>query len=81
MPRGMVDAHRLEAQGLVVTHSTNNVMNPFTPFGDASLIRMANLGANIAGAGTPAELERVFAMVGDNAARLIGAADYCPRPR
>ena len=27
--------------------ATNNVLNPFTPFGDASLLRMANLYANV----------------------------------
>jgi hypothetical protein len=27
--------------------SSNNILNPFTPFGDGSLIRMANLHANI----------------------------------
>ena len=26
---------------------TNNVLNPFTPYGDCSLIRIANLYANI----------------------------------
>lgn len=75
-PRGMLDAHRLEGEGLLVTLSTNNVQNPFTPFGDTSLMRMANLYANIAQAGTPAELDRVFAMVTENAAKLIGAQDY-----
>ena len=27
--------------------STNNILNPFTPFGDCSLIRIANLHANV----------------------------------
>ncbi|MCR8546897.1 amidohydrolase family protein [Salipiger sp. P9] len=79
-PRGMVAAHRLECEGLLVTLSTNNVMNPFTPFGDVSLMRMANLYANIAQAGTPEALRRVFAMVTDNAARLLGDGAYGLRP-
>ena len=33
--------------GVNCSISTNNVLNPFTPFGDCSLIRMANLHANI----------------------------------
>ncbi len=27
--------------------ATNNVLNPFTPYGDGSLVRMANLYANV----------------------------------
>jgi cytosine/creatinine deaminase len=62
--------------GVLTTVSTNNVMNPFTPFGDVNLNRMANLYANVAQIGTPDELARVFAMVSANAARLLGIADY-----
>ena len=40
--------------GVTCSLATNNVLNPFTPFGDCSLIRMANLYANIAQVGTPA---------------------------
>jgi cytosine deaminase len=69
-------AHRLAEQGVLTSIATNNVMNPFTPFGDASLIRMANLYANVAHVGTAAGLARVFAMIADDAARLLGAADY-----
>ena len=56
--------------------ATNNVMNPFTPFGDASLIRMANLYANVAQVGTPTGLARVFDMIAGDAARLLGLKDY-----
>lgn len=75
-PRGMVPAHRLAREGLLTTLSTNNVLNPFTPFGDTSLMRMANLYANIAQAGTPAELEDVFSMVTVGAAQLCNISDY-----
>src|SRR5690606_36627647 len=43
VPRGVAPAHRLLQQGVTCSISTNNVMNPFTPFGDCSLLRMANL--------------------------------------
>lgn len=76
VPRGMVPVHRLTEYGLVGAVSTNNVMNPFTPFGDVSLMRMANLYANIAQIGTPAGLDQVFAMIGAAPARLCGVADY-----
>ena len=55
-------------------------MNPFTPFGDASLMRMANLYANIAHLGAPADLDRVFDMIAGAAAKLLGAPAYGPRP-
>jgi cytosine deaminase len=72
IPRGVAPIHRLAAQGVVATIATNNVMNPFTPFGDASLMRMANLYANVAQIGSPAELGRVFGMITDMALKLMG---------
>ncbi|HEX5326389.1 MAG TPA: amidohydrolase family protein, partial [Acetobacteraceae bacterium] len=41
--RSVADVHVLVEQGVNCSISTNNVLNPFTPFGDCSLIRMANL--------------------------------------
>jgi cytosine/creatinine deaminase len=75
-PRGVAPAHRLTAQGVTCSLATNNVLNPFTPFGDCSLIRMANLYANIAQLAGAADLRACFDMVTTSAARLINAADY-----
>ncbi len=72
IPRGVAPIHRLAAQGVVTTLSTNNVLNPFTPFGDVSLMRMANLFANVAQIGAPAELAAIFDMITVKAARLLG---------
>jgi cytosine/creatinine deaminase len=72
IPRGVAPIHRLAAYGVVTTLSTNNVLNPFTPFGDVSLIRMANLYANIAQIGAPAELAGIFGMITVMAAKLVG---------
>ena len=47
-PRGLTLAHKLAGEGVVCSVATNNVLNPFTPFGDASLLRMANFYANVA---------------------------------
>ena len=44
--RGLVDANLFVENGCNCSISTNNVLNPFTPFGDCSLIRMANMHAN-----------------------------------
>ena len=48
VPRGVTPVHQLVEHGVNCSISTNNVLNPFTPFGDCSLVRMANLYANIA---------------------------------
>ena len=73
VPRGVAPAHRLADAGVVAAIATNNVLNPFTPYGDASLIRMANLYANLAQLSRAEDMERVFAMVGAQAARQLGA--------
>ncbi|MFN0262785.1 amidohydrolase family protein [Tepidamorphus sp. 3E244] len=65
IPRGVAPAHRLDAAGVACTLATNNVLNPFTPFGDCSLARMANLFANVSQLGTSEDLERCFAFVSD----------------
>jgi cytosine deaminase len=71
-PRGIAPAHRLAAAGVTTTIATNNVLNPFTPFGDASLLRMANLYADVAQLASDAEIAGVFDMVGSAAAGLLG---------
>jgi cytosine deaminase len=76
VPRGVAPAHRLREQGVVCSLATNNVLNPFTPFGDCSLLRMANLYANIAQTGRPDELQACFDMVTTLPARLINLKDY-----
>ena len=69
--RGVADVNLLVEHGVNCSLSTNNVLNPFTPFGDASLLRMANLQANvcqISGAGAAARVLR-------HADRAVGTAD------
>ena len=76
MPRGVAPAHRLLDHGVTCSLATNNVLNPFTPFGDCSLVRMANLYANIAQLGRPSDLAACFDMVTTLPARLMNLADY-----
>jgi len=75
-PRGVAPVHRLLDQGVTCSLATNNVLNPFTPFGDCSLIRMANLYANVAQIGRPRDLSTCFDMITSLPARLMNAADY-----
>lgn len=73
VPRGVAPAHRLAAHGVVTSIATNNILNPFTPYGDASLIRMANLYANVAQLSRDEDLNLAFDMVTSIAARQLGA--------
>jgi len=76
VPRGVTPAHRLRAWGVNANISTNNVLNPFTPFGDASLIRMINLYANVAQIGRIDDLADCLDMVTSASARLLNTVDY-----
>jgi len=74
--RGVADANALIAQGANCSISTNNVMNPFTPYGDCSLVRIANLYANVVQRGTEGDLSDCFAMLTDRPARILRRKDY-----
>ncbi len=76
VPRGVAPAHRLCEHGVTCSLATNNVLNPFTPFGDCSLIRMANLYANVAQAGGARELATCFDLVTQQPARLVNLDGY-----
>jgi cytosine deaminase len=76
VPRGVAPAHRLIDFGVTCSLATNNVLNPFTPFGDCSLIRIANLYANTLQAGTAKDLALCFDMVTSLPAKLMNVPDY-----
>jgi cytosine/creatinine deaminase len=76
IPRGVTPAHRLLDSGVACSIASNNILNPFTPFGDCSLPRMANLYANIAQIGRPAELASCLDMVTTLPAKLMNLRDY-----
>jgi cytosine deaminase len=75
VPRGVAPAHRLAERGVTCSIATNNIQNPFTPFGDASLLRMANLYANIAQVG-PEGFPACVDLVTEAPARLMRLGDY-----
>ena len=78
--RGVTEAHRLLHHGVNCSLSTNNVLNPFTPFGDCSLLRMANLYANIAQVGSAADTRECLNMISTRSARLLNLKDYGVAP-
>jgi cytosine deaminase len=74
--RGVLEAHELLRHGVNCSLSTNNVLNPFTPFGDCSLVRMANLYANVCHAATPERLRECMDMVTGRSAALLRLPGY-----
>jgi cytosine/creatinine deaminase len=76
VPRGVTLVHTMLRHGINGSLATNNVLNPFTPFGDCSLIRMANLYANIAQIGDQKSLEDCFDLVSSRPAAFMKLHDY-----
>jgi cytosine deaminase len=74
--RGVADANFLSANGVTCSLSSNNVLNAATPYGDCSLIRIANLQANVAQIAAPAELRELFLMLTERSAKLLNLKDY-----
>ena len=74
--RGVADANLLLEHGVNCSLSSNNILNPATPYGDCSLIRMANLYANVLQVDRPAQLRECFRMLTDRSAELLNLADY-----
>jgi cytosine/creatinine deaminase len=74
--RGVADANLLVEHGVNCSLSTNNVLNPATPYGDCSLIRIANLYANVLQIDRREQLCECFRMLTDRSAQLLNMRDY-----
>jgi cytosine/creatinine deaminase len=74
--RGVADANLLLEHGVNCSLSSNNILNPATPYGDCSLIRMANLYANVVQLDQPAQLRECFRMLTDRPASLLNLKNY-----
>jgi cytosine deaminase len=74
-PRGLAHLHKLIERGVTCSIATNNVLNPFTPFGDGSLLRMANFYANVAHV-APKDFELCVDLVTTLPAKLMRLKDY-----
>lgn len=75
-PRGLAPLAQLDHCGVTCSISSNNIANPFTPYGDASLVRQANLFANVSQLATEAELLRCLAWISTESARLLRLQNY-----
>ena len=74
--RGVADANLLMEHGVDCSLSSNNILNPATPYGDCSLIRVANLYANVIQLDRAAQLRECFRMMTDRSARLLNFKEY-----
>ena len=74
--RGVAPSHKALHHGVNCSLSTNNVLNPFTPFGDCSLVRMANLYANICQVGARSDVRECFHMISSRSAKLMNLKNY-----
>ncbi|WP_440906255.1 amidohydrolase family protein [Catenovulum sp. SX2] len=75
-PRGVAPLLPLHQQGVTCSISTNNICNPFTPYGDASLVRQANLYANVQQLAANSELLDCLTWITTQSAKLLRLKNY-----
>jgi cytosine/creatinine deaminase len=74
--RGITRLDELRRAGLNVAISTNNIVNPFTPYGHPDLLRQALIAAMMAHLGNLDQLEWLLDLTTINPARALGLDDY-----
>ena len=79
-PRGVAPLAQLHRCGVTCSLSTNNIGNPFTPYGDASLVRQANLFANVTQLATEVQLLDCLSWISSESARLLRLGGYGLEP-
>jgi cytosine deaminase len=75
-PRGVAPLTELREHGVTCSVATNNVLNSFTPYGDCSLMRIANFYANVAHIAESSGLTDCLSMITDQAAAIVKCRDY-----
>jgi len=74
--RGVTRIGELREAGLNVSLSTNNIVNPFTPYGHPDLLRQALVAAMTAHLGNVEQMAWLLDLVTVNPARALGLSDY-----
>ena len=75
-PRGVTRVKELLARGVNVSAASDNVSDPFNPFGHYDLLQIANLTAHLAHLSGTAEIRQSLEMVTNRPAHTLGLADY-----
>jgi cytosine deaminase len=74
--RGITRVKELVQAGVTVTAGSDNLRDPFNPFGNANPIETAWLLAHVAHMGGLTEMEAIFAMVTKQAAAVMGLREW-----
>lgn len=72
VPRGITPVKALRARGVRVCAASDNVQDPFNPFGSYDPLQMAHLNAHVAHMSGEDELQDALAMVTTHAAAVLG---------
>ena len=76
VPRNVVDLNFLTERGVTCSIGSNNILNPFTPFGDGQLLRQINMHAIVTQRGNDDEVKALWDMGTSSAAKLMRKDDY-----
>jgi cytosine deaminase len=74
--RGITRIGELAEGGVNVAVSTNNIVNPFTPYGHPDLLRQLLITAIVAHQGNLEQMANLFDLVTTNAAKAVGLEHY-----
>jgi cytosine/creatinine deaminase len=74
--RGVTRIEELRAAGVNVSISTNNIVNPFTPYGHPDLLRQALVTAMAAHLGNINQMAWLLDLITINPAKAIGLKEY-----
>lgn len=76
VPRGLTPVAELLRQGINVCAASDNVADPFNPFGAYDLLQIANLTAHVAHLSGAAGIRSCLEMVSTRAAQTVGLGAY-----
>jgi len=74
--RGVTRIEELRTAGINVSISTNNIVNPFTPYGHPDLLRQALVAAMAAHLGNLDQMSWLLELITVNPARALGLEGY-----
>lgn len=76
VPRNVLDLNFLTERGVTCSVASNNILNPFTPFGDGQLLRQVNMHAIVTQRANDDEVKALWDMTTRTAAKLMRKDDY-----
>ncbi|MDQ6423212.1 amidohydrolase family protein [Paenibacillus sp. LHD-117] len=74
--RGVTRVKELLEAGVKVAAGSDNIQDPFHPFGRGDLLHIGSVAAYAAHMGAPADAGRIVRMITETPAALIGLAEY-----